>query len=553
MNFRILTSFVLIIAVFLPGCKNTPADEINVDVIIYGGTSAAVTAAVQLARSAKTVVIVCPDKHLGGMTSAGLGFTDTGNKEVIGGLAREFYQRVYQHYQNDESWNWQSHEEYGNRGQGTPAIDGDKRTMWIFEPHVAEQIFEDFVSENTIRVYREHWLDRDNGVVMKNGKIVSIRMLNGRVFSGKMFIDATYEGDLMEAAGVSYTVGRESSQTYNEKWNGVQTGLLHHSHHFGNRKISPYTIPGDPDSGILPRISNDPPGEKGQADKRVQAYCFRMCLTKVKDNLVPFERPEGYDSTQYELLVRILNDGWREVFNKFDPIPNRKTDVNNHGPFSFDNIGMNYEYPEADYHKRAEIIKEHEKYQKSLLYFYATDERVPDEIRSEMQQWGLAKDEFTDNGNWPHQIYVREARRMKGAFVMTEHEVLGDRPVEQSIGMGSYTMDSHNVQRYITSEGYVQNEGDIGIHPENPYRIAMGSILPKENECKNLVVPVAVSSSHIAYGSIRMEPVFMILGQSAATIASLAIDRKVVPQKLDYQLVKQKLENDGQVLEYHSL
>jgi hypothetical protein len=278
-----------------------------------------------------------------------------------------------------------------------------------------------------------------------------------------------------------------------------------------------------------------------------------MCLTKVKDNRVPFERPEGYDSTQYELLLRLLNDGWREVFNKFDPIPNRKTDVNNHGPFSFDNIGMNYAYPEADYHERAEIIKEHEKYQKGLLYFYATDERVPDEIRSEMRQWGLAKDEFTDNGNWPHQIYVREARRMKGAFVMTEHEVLGDRMVEQSIGMGSYTMDSHNVQRYITPEGYAQNEGDIGIHPEKPYRIAMGSILPKENECKNLVVPVAVSSSHIAYGSIRMEPVFMILGQSAATIVSLAIDQKVIPQKLDYQLVKQTLENDGQVLEYHSL
>jgi len=553
MNFRILTGFVLIIALFLSGCKNTSRDEIKADVIIYGGTSAAVTAAVQLARSAKTVVVVCPDKHLGGMTSSGLGFTDTGNKEVIGGLAREFYQRVYQYYQTDKSWKWQSREEYGNRGQGTPAIDGDKRTMWIFEPHVAEQIFEDFVRENTIQVYREHWLDRDNGVVMKNGKIISIRMLNGRIFTGKMFIDATYEGDLMAAAGVSYTVGRESSQTYNEKWNGVQAGLLHHNHHFGNRKISPYTVPDDPDSGILPRISNNPPGEKGQADKRVQAYCFRMCLTKVKDNRVPFERPEGYDSTQYELLVRLLNDGWREVFNKFDPIPNRKTDVNNHGPFSFDNIGMNYAYPEADYHERAEIIKEHEKYQKGLLYFYATDERVPDEIRSEMRQWGLAKDEFTDNGNWPHQIYVREARRMKGAFVMTEHEVLGDRMVEQSIGMGSYTMDSHNVQRYITPEGYAQNEGDIGIHPEKPYRIAMGSILPKENECKNLVVPVAVSSSHIAYGSIRMEPVFMILGQSAATIVSLAIDQKVIPQKLDYQLVKQTLENDGQVLEYHSL
>ena len=540
----------LIALILFNGCNLQQKNTFKADVIIYGGTSAAVTAAVQCARSKKSVIIVCPEKYLGGMTASGLGFTDTGNKEVIGGLAREFYQRVYAHYQEADAWNWQSKEDYGNVGQGTPAIDGSKRTMWIFEPHIAGQIFEDFIAENNIKVYRDHWLDRENGVMLKNKKIVSIRMLDGMTFSGKMFIDASYEGDLMAAAGISYTVGRESNRTYNEEWNGVQTGVLHHGHHFGNLQISPYIIPGDPDSGVLPRISTEPPGQKGQADQKVQAYCYRLCLTKVVENRIPFERPEAYDSTQYELLVRLLNKGWDETFNKFDPIPNLKTDVNNHGPFSFDNIGMNYDYPQASYERRAEILKEHQLYQKGLLYFYANDPRVPDKIRTEMQQWGLAKDEFSDNGNWPFQIYVREARRMKGDFVMTENEVLGRHAVEKSIGMGSYTMDSHNVQRYITPEGFVQNEGDIGIHPQQPYQIDMGSILPKENECQNLLVPVAVSSSHIAYGSIRMEPVFMILGQSAAIMANMAIDDKIKLQDLDYEFLKEKLENQGQVVAY---
>lgn len=552
-NIKQFTISFLLVLLLIAGCKNgQQKNAVQADVVIYGGTSAAVTAAVECARVNKTVVIVCPEKHLGGMTSSGLGFTDTGNKEVIGGLAREFYQRIYSHYQEEDAWTWQSKEQYGNIGQGTPAMDGDKRTMWIFEPHVAEQIFEDFVAENNIKVYRDKWLDRDSGVLMEDKKIVSIRMLDGMTFSGKMFIDATYEGDLMAAAGIGYTVGRESNRAYNEQWNGVQTGVLHHGHHFGNLNISPYVVPGDADSGVLPRISTEPPGQKGQADQKVQAYCYRMCLTKVPENRIPFERPADYDSTQYELLVRLLDAGWDETFNKFDPIPNLKTDVNNHGPFSFDNIGMNYDYPQASYERRAEILKEHQTYQKGLLYFYANDPRVPKEIQEEMQQWGLAKDEFTDTGNWPFQIYVREARRMKGDFVMTENEVLGKKRVPNSIGMGSYTMDSHNVQRYITPEGFVQNEGDIGVHPDQPYQIAMGSILPKENECHNLLVPVAVSSSHIAYGSIRMEPVFMILGQSAAIMADMAMNHNINLQELDYELLKEALEDKGQIVEYTS-
>jgi hypothetical protein len=308
-------------------------------------------------------------------------------------------------------------------------------------------------------------------------------------------------------------------------------------------------VPGDSSSGVLPRISTSFPGVNGEGDDKVQAYCFRTCLTKHEDNRIPFPRPEGYDSTQYELLLRVFAAGWRETFNKFDAIPNLKTDVNNHGPFSFDNIGMNFDYPEASYERRTEIIKEHETYQKGLLYFMANDPRMPADVQDEMKQWGLAKDEFTDNGHWPHQIYIREARRMIGVFVMTENEILGKQPVAQPIGMGSYTMDSHNIQRYITPEGFVQNEGDIGVHPERPYQIDLGTILPKKEECTNLLVPVAVSSSHIAYGSIRMEPVFMILGQSAATVACMSIEKDIPVQDVSYSELQKKLIEDGQVLE----
>lgn len=543
---------MLIVGISFLGCtnqENRSSKSRSADVIIYGGTSAAVTAAVQLSKMNRSVIIVSPDIHLGGLTSSGLGYTDTGNKEVIGGLAREFYQRIYDYYQEPETWRWQRMEDYGNKGQGTPAIDGDLRTMWIFEPHIAEQVFEDFIHDYNIEIYRDEWLNREEGVTMVDGKIESITTLSGRIYEGKLFIDATYEGDLMAAAGVSYHVGREANNIYNEQWNGIQVGVLHHGHHFGGMKVSPYLIPDDPSSGVLPRISTDHPGVRGEGDQRLQAYCFRTCLTNEKENRVPFNKPAAYDSTQYELLIRIFQAGWQEVFHKFDAIPNLKTDVNNHGPFSFDNIGMNYDYPEASYQRRNEIIHEHEDYQQGLLYFIANDPRVPEPIQTEMKKWGLAKDEFLDNGHWPHQIYVREARRMKGEFVMTENEIFGKAPVHQSIGMGSYTMDSHNTQRYITPEGYVQNEGDIGVHPENPYKIHLGSILPTKEECTNLLVPVALSSSHIAFGSIRMEPVFMILGQSAAIVAAMSVQTNRSIQEISYDEIRIALLENGQILE----
>jgi hypothetical protein len=550
MKRRSLLMILLVILFSGNQCKTgNNTDTYNADVIIYGGTSAAVTAAVQVVRMEQSVIIVSPDIHLGGMSSSGLGFTDTGNKEVIGGLAREFYHLIYEHYQKSESWKWQLKSEYGNRGQGSPAIDGEKRTQWIFEPHVAEEAFEKMIADNKITVFRDEWLDRETGVVKRKGQIKSIKTLSGKVFKGKIFIDATYEGDLMAAANVTYTIGREANSIYDEKWNGVQKDVFHHGHYFKDN-IDPYKIPGDPSSGLLPRISPESPGENGTGDNKIQAYCFRLCLTRNPDNKVPITMPEGYDSTQYELLVRLSEKRWNEFFNKYDPIPNLKTDVNNHGPFSYDNIGMNWDYPDASYERRKEIIQEHINYQKGLLYFTATDKRIPEQVRKIMNEWGYSKDEFADNGYWPYNIYVREARRMIGEYVMTENDVLGKRDVPEPIGMGSYTMDSHNVQRYVTPEGFVQNEGDIGVHPDNPYQIALGSILPPDDECSNLLVPVCVSSSHIAFGSIRMEPVYMILGQSAATIACLAIENNTNIHKVDYDIIKEKLVTDGQILTY---
>lgn len=517
------------------------------DVIVYGGTSAGVIAAVQAKRMGKSVIIVSPDKRLGGLSSGGLGWTDTGKKDAVGGLSRNFYERVFQHYENKAAWNWQDRSNY--TGSGTRTIDNGDGSMWMFEPHVAEGIFEDHIEENDLIVKRDEWLNRESGVKMTEGKITQITTLSKKKFEGKIFIDATYEGDLMAAAGVSYQVGRESNATYGETWNGVQVGVLHHGHHFGEMNLSPYVIPGDPSSGLLPRISGEDPGKKGEGDKKVQAYCFRMCLTNKPENRVPFAKPEGYDPNQYTLFARILDTGWDEVFEQFDHLPNHKTDTNNHGPFNTDNIGMNYDYPDGSYERRREIIKEHETYQKGMMYFLANDPRVPEKFRKEMSTWGLAKDEFTDNGNWPQQLYIREARRMIGSYVTTQLDVQGKRETPKPIGMGSYTMDSHNVQRYITPEGYVQNEGDIGVTPKKPYHISYGSITPKKKQCENLLVPAAVSSSHIAYGSIRMEPVFMILGQSAGTAAALSIDDKVAVQDLDYAKLRKRLIADKQRLD----
>ena len=536
---------------FVLGLICVTAASKDVDVVIYGDTSAAIASAVQVKRMGKTVVVVAPHVHLGGLSSSGLGWTDSGKKEAIGGIAREFYHRVWRYYQGPEAWSWQKKDDYGNRGQGSPAIDGDRRTMWIFEPKVAEMIFESWVKENEIEVIRDEWLDRENGVKTENGKIISISTLSGNTYTGKMFLDCTYEGDLLASAGVSYFIGREANSVYGETLSGVQTKNAK-KHQFSGM-VDPFVKEGVPSSGLLARISDSGPGQEGSGDSKMQAYNFRVCLTQVEDNRLPFPKPDGYDASQYELLLRTLHMGSRHVFGKFDPIPNSKTDTNNHGPFSTDNIGMNYDYPDGSYEQRKAIVAEHEQYQKGYFYFLSNDPRVPEDVRERMSRWGLAKDEFKDNGNWPHQIYVREARRMVGSFVMTELHLRDLKETPRSVGMGSYNMDSHNVQRYVAKDeqgrAYVLNEGDIQVNPGGPYEISYDSLIPKHGECPNLLVPVCISSSHIAFGSIRMEPVFMILGQSAATAAVLSIESGLDVQSLPYEVLKEKLLMDGQVLE----
>ena len=540
---------ILVVGLLFAAADAAPAKPY--DLVIYGPTSAGIAAAVQAKRMALEVIVVGPDTHLGGLSASGLGWTDSGTKAVIGGVALEFYKRIYASYDRPETWKWQDRAAYGNRGQGTPAIDGDGRVLWVFEPHVAEQVFEDLVREHGITVDRGEWLDRSgSGVTMAAGRIQSIRMISGREYAGRMFIDATYEGDLMAAAGVSYTIGREAASAYGETLNGVQ--LKHaRSHQFTNN-VSAYRIPGDPRSGLLPRVQAGSPGETGAGDQRVQAYNFRMCLTRVPENRVPFPKPPGYDPAQYELLLRDLLAGSRHIRGKFDMLPNLKTDTNNAGSFSTDNIGMNYDYPDASYARRQEIIAEHRTYQQGYCYFLANDPRVPEDVRQWYSAWGLAKDEFPDNGNWPHQIYVREARRMVGDMVVTENHLRRRIPTARPIGMGSYNMDSHHVQRYVDEHGFVRNEGDIQVNPGGPYPIDYGAISPKRDDCQNLFVVCAVSSSHIAYGSIRMEPVFMILGQSATTAAAQALTAGVAVQDIDYSTLAQQLKADGQVLTYAS-
>ena len=527
-------------AALAAGRPATARESAEADVVIYGGTSAAVAAAVQARRMGKSVIVVSSDKHLGGLSSSGLGWTDSGNKSVIGGISREFYQRVKAVYDGTAA------SKERKPGDGSRYAPGDP-AQWTFEPHVAERVFEDLVREYEIPVHRDERLNREpgKGAARRDGRIASITTLSGRTYRAKMFIDATYEGDLMAAAGISYTVGREPNSRYGETLNGVQKGRR--THQFSHN-ISPYKVPGDPSSGLLPRVHGNDPGRNGEGDHRVQAYNFRMCLTREPENRVPFPKPEGYDPSQYELLLRTLLAGSRHIKGKFDKLPNGKTDTNNDGPFSTDNIGMNYDYPEASYERRREIIREHETYQKGYCWFLCNDPRVPEDVRNWYSQWGLAKDEFLDNGHWPHQIYVREARRMVGDFVVTENHLRRRKPTYRPVGMGSYNMDSHNVQRYVDEHGFVRNEGDVQVNPGGPYPIDYGAIVPRVEECENLLVPVCVSSTHIAYGSIRMEPVFMILGQSAATAAALAIDEDLAVQALPYDRLREKLLEDGQCL-----
>lgn len=521
----------------------------SADVIIYGGSSGGVAAAIQTARMGKKAVLIEPTKFLGGLTTGGLGATDIGNKKAIGGISREFYANIFTYYNEAARWKQQTREEYfARRPHGNTS---KETTMWTFEPHAATEVYDAMlarVKDQVTIVFGER-LNLKSGVVKKGPRIVKIVMESGREFEGAMFIDATYEGDLMAKAGVSYHVGREPNAQYGETINGLQ--MAGAKHHQFVKNVDPYVKPGDPSSGLLWGVTPMPEGKDGDGDKRIQAYNFRMCNTDAPDNRVPFPKPENYDEKQFELLLRNFEAGDERKPWAPTPMPNRKTDTNNNFAFSTDNIGMNYDYPDGDHATRAKIWKAHEDYQKGLMWTLANHPRVPEAIRAYYSQWGLAKDEFADNGHWPRQMYVREARRMIGGYVMSEQNCKRRVIVEDSVGMGAYNMDSHHTQRYVTKEGFARNEGDIQIGVR-PYPISYRSITPKASECTNLLVPICLSASHISYGSIRMEPVFMVMGQSAATAAVLAIENSVTLQKLDYAKLKERLLADGQVLDFES-
>lgn len=513
------------------------------DLVVYGGTSGGVVAAIQARRMGKTAIVVEPGKHLGGLTSGGLGATDIGNKAAIGGISREFYQGIKKHYSDPANW---KHEKPENYRSGRSSEQSQEDAMWTFEPHVAERLFERMCQEVGVVVVKQERLDLKNGVEKQGGRITGIRTESGRTFRGRMFVDATYEGDLMAKAGVSYTVGREANSQYGETLNGVQTkNATKHQFVTG---VDPYVKKGDKSSGLLPLVHAGPPGEEGSADRRVQAYNFRMCVTDVKENQIPFAKPEGYDERTYELLLRNFEAG--ETRTPWAPtmMPNRKTDTNNNHGFSTDHIGQNYDWPEADHATREKYFQEHLHYQQGFVWTLANHPRVPAQMREEVGRWGLCKDEFPDHGGWPHQLYVREARRMVSDYVMTQHNCQGRAEAEDPVGLAAYTMDSHNVQRYVDAQGQVRNEGDVQVGGFSPYAISYRSIVPKESECENLFVPVCLAATHIAYGSIRMEPVFMVLGQSSATAAVLAIDGKTSVQNVKYDKLRERMEADRQVL-----
>jgi hypothetical protein len=556
-----------IVVAFLSGCHYDD-DQNASDVIIYGGTSAGISAAIQTARLGKSVVLIEPTHRLGGLTTGGLGQTDIGNKQVIGGIAREFYRNIKRHYDDSTNWVWQSRSEYQDGGQTRSSIYED--AMWTFEPSAALEVFHEMIKNPDIRIVYNQRLNRRTGVEKVDHTITSISMESGETYYGKMFIDATYEGDLMAASGISYTVGRESNTQYGESLNGVQAnnygktlnGTISNNSVYHNfiDGVDPYIVKGDPTNGLLPFISEGGPGIEGNGDKGIQAYCFRMTLTDHPENRIPFQKPNNYDALDYELLFRNYEaaDGpIEEMYTYGDRLvpwinssmPNRKTDTNNQKGFSTDFIGQNWDYPEASYAERERIVNRHRQYQQGLIWTLAYHPRIPEKVKEKVSQWGTCKDEYERKDGWQQQLYVREARRMVSNYVMTQKNCEGIEIVDDPIGMAAYGMDSHHIKRYVNSRGYVANEGNVEAYVKAPFPVSYQSIVPKKDECQNLLVPVCLSASHIAFGSIRMEPVFMILGQSSAIIACLGIEEGKAVQDLKYKKLKKELISHGQILE----
>ena len=561
---RILVAMLVVFIGPLAINAAEPEKMVEADVCIYGGTSGGVTAAVQAARMGKKAIVVEPFAHLGGMTSGGLSAVDIGDPRTVGGTAREFFTRLVAKYGKTLAWD----RDFAAGGGGGPATGG----AYSIEPHVAELVFQEMLATEKVAVYFNAKLSQ----VYKVGpRITEITTEDGRVFRAKMFIDATYEGDLMPKAGVGYTFMREGNAKYGERFNGIHyeesyRPRLEHKKHGPNGRapdgqgvwdrdipLDPYVVAGDSKSGLLPLVQDGDPGNEGDPAPGVQAYCFRLCLTTNADR-IPITPPANYDPKQYELVARFIagcqaigdSDMDLRWFSKYDALPNGKFDFNT-ATFGGNLPGASWEWPEATYARRIEIAKEHESYHRGLLHFLATDSRVPEKVREQMKCYGLPRDEFTDNGGWPHQIYVREARRMVSDLVITEHHTFGKEIAPNSIGLGSYGTDTHEIRR-IVKNGSVSREGKTGQGRGGfgPYQIGYGAIMPKAAECDNLFVTFALSASHTAFSSIRMEPVFMVTSQSAATAACIAIDDNVAVQQVSYAKLRERLLKDGQILEW---
>ncbi|EON77963.1 putative xanthan lyase [Lunatimonas lonarensis] len=569
-NHSIFKSFAyLVVSLFVFNIHSAHSQSPSYDLVIYGGTSAGVAAAIQAARMGKSAILIEPSNHVGGLTTGGLGATDIGNKQAIGGISREFYQRIKDYYDKPENWKWQDRSDYFTRPNEGRSREGED-AMWTFEPSAAKIVYDEMLREADIKLITNQRLNRSSGVKVQGSRIQSITMESGETYNGKMFMDATYEGDLMAAAGVSYTYGREANSAYGETLNGVQANYFgitlrgevsrNAVHHNFIPGVDPYIKKGDPSSGLLPFIIQGGPGIDGSADKGIQAYCFRMTLTDHPDNRIPFAKPANYRELDYELLFRNYEAATGPIEKMYHygdplvpwintPMPNRKTDTNNQKGFSTDFIGQNHDYPEASYEEREAMAKQHLEYQQGLMWTLAYHPRIPKQVRDVVSKWGMAKDEFTEHEGWTPQLYVREARRMISDYVVTQKDCESLVPeVEDAVGLAAYGMDSHMVQRYVDHNGYVQNEGNFEAHVRAPYPIPYRAIVPKKGETENLFVPVCVSSTHVAFGSIRMEPVFMVLGQSAATAAVLAIDNDQAVQDVDYAVLRARLLQDKQVL-----
>jgi FAD dependent oxidoreductase len=523
---RLPIAAVLAGIIFTPSLFAT-APAPSADLVVYGGTSSGVMTAYSAARQGLHVLLLEPGGHLGGMVTGGLSATDLGHYTVIGGYARGFYLRAAAHY---------------------GIHDLDRPENWRSEPHVDEEIFRTMLQESGVVVHFHERLREQRGVELHGRHLVSITTADGKRWPAKIFADCSYEGDLMAQAKVSYTWGREASAEYGEDLAGVRGNTPKHQFLW---PLSAY----DEHHQLLPEIDPGPLAAPGSGDKKVQAYNFRLILTDDPADRLPFPRPPGYDRSRFALLERYLDEfpqymrrepGLRDLTNPV-MIPHHKADFNNNGPVSTDYIGHSWKYPEATYAEKAALWQDHLLYTQSFFYFLSQDAKVPASLRAEVNQWGLPKDEFADTDHWPNQLYIREGRRLVGEYVMRQADLQTERTKPDSVGMGSYNSDSHNIQRVAMPDGTVQNEGDVQV-PVEPYEIAYRSILPKRSESENLLVPVCLSASHAAYSSVRMEPQYMIIGQAAGVAAALAVQGHRNVHDVVIPELQQKLREHGAIL-----